>query len=330
VETQPKRDYNYEGWLALRTPLLHGDGEALGNVRLFRAQKMVCSDGAVRRIPVYSGNAFRGILRDIAARQLMQALGVALPPGAFHFLTSGGSLTSGGGNQTVDVDFARNLRNTVPMVGVFGGGVGSQILEGKLYVLNMTPICRETTHLLPDYCKAAPSATLSVRDLRHLEFGTRRDDSKSERAREYLQGADPLDEGKEKDGVPTAMIYENETLAPGSCLRFGFRLKGSTQKEWTCLAMALLGWMSEPFLGGRSAAGYGEVAAPVLYPAVRKLSFRGESSDVSLASEALARIDSEVDTQSRLELLAEGILGEYSLDVEGRRSEILDALARVV
>lgn len=325
---QPTRDYQYEGWLVLRTPLQHGGDVSHGTTRLFRSQKVVCDDGVVRRVPVYSGNAVRGMLRDIAAGQLLDVLGVQVPPHVFDFLTSGGSLTSGTAQKAVDIDLARQLQRTIPMVGLFGGGCGNQILEGKLIILQGTPICKETAHLLPGYCRQAPSAGLSMRELRQLEFATRRDDKKKESMQRLMAG--PVPE-RGKDDVATQMKFETETLAPGTCLRFGFSLKAATETEWRTLAMALVGFLRNPFLGGRSAAGYGEVALPNLYRARREITMHanGDSPVVDL-ERPLATVDSVVDTEDRLDLLAERVEEAYTADVRGRRQEIIDALGRVV
>lgn len=323
---EPSEDYHYEGWFQLRTPLQHGGDESLGNVRLFRAQKTVCTDGKVRRIPIYSGNAIRGMLRDIAAAQLLETLNVALPPHVFDFLTSGGTLT-GGGQQVVDVDLARRLRNTIPSVGLFGGGTGNQIIEGKLIILQGTPICRETLHLLPDYCREAPSAALSIRDLRQLEFGTRRDDKKKESNQHLLAG---LIKEKGSDDVSTSMIYETETLAPGSCLRFGFRARSLTRREWVTLGMALVGFIRSPFLGGRSAAGYGEIVAPTLYRSNRVVNLLQDTAGIVDLEKSLAEVREEVDKEDRLALVAEQLEAAYTEDVRGRRAEILAALEKVV
>lgn len=319
-----KRDVHYEGWIVLRTPLQHGGDRSFGTTRLFRAQKVVCEDergvGVVRKIPVYSGNAVRGVFRDLAAEQLFRTLGVAVPPHVFDFFTSGGSLTTKG--TTVDLGLARRLREVIPMVGLFGGGVGNQILEGKLIFLQGMPICRETLGILPSYCVAAPSANLSIRDLRQFEFGVRRDDKKRENWQPMLEGPAPA---KRDDEAAAQMKYETETLAPGSCLRFGFIGKDLTEAEWRAFLMALIGFLARPFLGGRAAAGYGEVAVPALHPARRLAQI---AADVQLdTSQALATIETEVDREQQLEVLAGEIESSYVADVATRREEILDSLS---
>lgn len=306
---------------------MHGGDERLGNVSLFRAQKTICADGRVRRLPVYSGNAVRGMLRDIAAKQLLEALDVAVPPPVFDFLTSGGSLTAGDSQRAIDVDLARQLRGTVPMVGLFGGGAGSQIIEGKLTFLQGTPICRETIYLLPAYCQDAPSAGLSIRDLRQLEFGTRRDDKKKEDNRPLLAGESSP---RRPDDASTSMIYEAETLAPGACIRFGFRGRSLTGREWAALGLALLGFMASPFLGGRAAAGYGEVTPPVLYRSTRAVHMLQDTAGIIDLQRPLAEVREEVSTEDRLALAAEQLQAVYVADVQARREAILDALRRVV
>lgn len=321
---ETKKTIHYEGWVTLRTPLQHGADQNLGTTRLFRSQKVVGTGGEVHRLPVYSGNAIRGMFRDIAAAQLLDALDVKVPPHVFDFLTSGGSLTAKG--TTVDLGMARRLRETVPMIGLFGGGVGNQIMEGKLILLQGMPICIETVHILPRYCRDAPSAGLTIRDLRQIEYATRRDDKKRESSQKYLE---ELAEERQQGDVATQMKFETETLAPGTCLRFGFVANDVTQPEWRTFCMALLGFLRRPFLGGRSAAGYGEVAVPALYEARRKIEFRQEAVEID-EEKPLAEVQSEVDPDSKLAVAFEQITDEYRQDIQDRRDEIVSALEEVV
>jgi len=272
---------------------------------------------------VYNGGAVRGMFRDIAALQLLTALEIRVPPHVFDFLTSGGSLTLKG--TSIDIGLARDLRSIVPMIGLFGGGVGNQIIEGKLIFLQGMPICADTLHLLPAYCASAPSANLSIRDLRQFEYGTRRDDKKREGNQIYIEG--PIAERKDGD-VATQMKYETETLAPGTCLRFGFIASKVTAREWSTFLMTLAGFLKKPFLGGRSAVGYGEVAVPTLYRASRQARIAGEVE--ANTDDVMATVSSDVDLESRLQLVAEQIEAEYVADVHSRRNEIQAALARVV
>jgi len=41
------------------------------------------------------------------------------------------------------------MRAAVPMLSLFGGGVGNQLIGGKMAVGSMYPICRECSNILP-------------------------------------------------------------------------------------------------------------------------------------------------------------------------------------
>lgn len=302
---------------------MHAGGDSLGTTRLFRPQKTVCPDGKVRKLPVYSGNALRGIWRDIATEQLLGALAIKLPPTAFDFLSSGGTLTSKG--SSMDLALARRLREAVPMVGILGGGVGNQIMEGKLCVLQGTPICAETVHLLPSYCREAPTAGVSIRDLRQMEMNTRRDDKKRESMLPFLDGPAPA---RVEGDVATQQRFEVETLAPGACLRMGFILSDATPAEWTAFLHVFLGWLRKPFLGGRAAAGYGEVHVPALYRAERQARLCAEGTAVD-TTQALATVESVIDSEDQLAIVAEQIEQQFFEDVTRRREEMVAALAEV-
>ena len=96
----------------------------------------------------YSGNAWRGQLRDLSAAYMLEHLGYArVPLDTFHLLFSGGKI---GGEQVVDIPAAMRLREAVPHISIFGGGIGNQILAGKLRVGNCYPVCAEATVALPE------------------------------------------------------------------------------------------------------------------------------------------------------------------------------------
>ena len=84
---------------------------------------------------VYSGNAIRGMLRDCGSKyfldKLQFRLNIADTTSDVLFFFSGGSI---GGEQSIDIDQARKIRETIPIASIFGGGVGNQILSGKLCV----------------------------------------------------------------------------------------------------------------------------------------------------------------------------------------------------
>lgn len=96
-----------DGRITLLSSLSH-IGESTGPDSWLSQDYIIGPDGQPTECFLYSGNSFRGILRDIAAKYLLDKLGgIAVPLEVFHLLFSGGSL---GGAQSVDIDQARMYR----------------------------------------------------------------------------------------------------------------------------------------------------------------------------------------------------------------------------
>ena len=152
-------------------------GAGQGVTSYLRREKFVQPDGTVEEIPVISGNGMRGLLRDLGMWHMCGALGygvnsetgevegLSLP--AFHFLFSGGTLTKTEG-RGLDIAVARRIKEMIPLVGLFGGAVGNQIIEGKLKIGKLIPICRETAHLMPDWCLPEDDRPPSLQDMQGL------------------------------------------------------------------------------------------------------------------------------------------------------------------
>ena len=134
-------------------------GESYGINAKLRREKVVQPDGSVEEVPIISGNSLRGILRDRGMLHMLRCLGYGvdeetgkvrgLSLAAFYFLFSGGALTKVSG-RGLDVDQARCWRDLIPLVAIFGGAMGNQIMPGKVNVGKAIPICRETAHLIPE------------------------------------------------------------------------------------------------------------------------------------------------------------------------------------
>src|SRR5690606_5230450 len=109
---------------------------------------------------------------------------------------SGGAL---GGKSSVDIDQARRIRQAVPLISVLGGGVGNQLLPGKINVSDAYPLCAEAQHLIPESLRN-PNA-LSWRHLTAERSYTRTDDAKDERLRTYLSDGTKLLTAGEQAGL---------------------------------------------------------------------------------------------------------------------------------
>jgi len=258
-------------------------GDTFGVNAKLRREKFAQPDGTVEEVPVVSGNSLRGILRDRGMLHMLKALGYGvneetgavrgLPLAAFHFLFSGGALTSTG-RAGLDIDEARRWRSLIPLVSVFGGAMGNQIMPGKVTVGKAIPICTETAHLIPP--RFVTGTLQSIWELCQEEAYTRRDDEKSETlrqliapdvralledvAREKRAKRGTIDDLADAPGASQQMRYFVETLCAGTRFFWDIVLDDVTDIEFEAFAAALGEFGRHPYIGGRAGVGHGKVA----------------------------------------------------------------------
>lgn len=249
-----------DGTITLLSPLSH-IGESIGPDSYLSQDIIIGPDGRPVEVFVYSGNAFRGILRDLAAIYMTEKLGnIKYNPAVFYLLFSGGSL---GGDQSVDIDQARMYRRNIPMLSVFGGGVGNQILTGKVKIGSMYPCVRECQRVLPAHLRQDDAP--SWRQWTFDKSFTRMDDAKNENRRTYLlensQDTLLLDGKKEKkkDETPQQMRYTIEMLAAGAVMYQRIDLCDMTDLELGAFVSALVEFSKASYIGGKSGTGHGLV-----------------------------------------------------------------------
>lgn len=258
-----------EGVATLLSSLSHG-GDHAGTVQMLRRERIVQPDGSIEEVPVVSGNAWRGVLRDHSAHLLWSQLGEPdLPLPVFHALWSGGALTKAGTGSVLGSRELRTLRQLVPHVALFGAAGGGRILEGKLMVGKLVPICRETAHIVPP--ESLPAHPESYMSMLQIEEFSRMDDAKRGwadrplgRAAE-LTGGDtlpvPAAEPEEPEAAPQQMRYGTETIAAGCRLHFWLALQQVTELEVEAMMLALGSWArAGAHIGGRSSTGHGRLA----------------------------------------------------------------------
>jgi len=260
------------GVMTCLSSLIHSGGQTFGITTKLRREKFVQLDGSVEEVPVISGNGIRGRLRDLGMAHCCRALGygvnentgevagLSLP--AFYFLFSGGALSASEGGKSLDLAYARRLRELIPLVGVFGGAIGNQILPGKLIVDKAYPICSETSHLLPEAYRSDTSVFGFIQE----EMYTRKDDEKNEHLRPLLTGetqrallAGTSSQAMTEAG-PQQMMYYVESFAAGTRFYWRVLLTDATDVEFEAFLTCLAEFSKMPYLGGRSAAGLGHVA----------------------------------------------------------------------
>jgi hypothetical protein len=192
-------------------------------------------------IPVVSGNSIRGIIRRLVMRDYCRLAGITkLNKDIYHQLFTGGSIT--GSTDFEDIAKREEYINVCPMMGLFGSAIGNMTIEGDLKVGGARPICREHG-----------DGEVSFWEMLGVDFGTRRDDSKTETDIEII--------GKEdgKKDAPQQMKYGYEILVVGTRLSHQFVCTTANPLIESAFWRMLKMFRECPFIGGTSGVGHGEV-----------------------------------------------------------------------
>lgn len=274
--------YVFEGTMTALTSISH-IGNTFGVNAKLRREKVVQPDGTVEEVPIISGNSLRGILRDRGMLHMLRTLGygvdeetgevAGLSLAAFYFLFSGGALTSTG-SRGLDIDEARRWRSIIPLVALFGGAMGNQIMPGQLKCGKAIPICAETVHILPE--RFVNGGEQSIWELCQEEAYTRRDDEKNENLRQLIAPdvrglledkarSEREKRGTDEDvagetGLKQQMRYYVETIAAGTELFWDIVLDDVSDLEFEAFAVTLAEFGRQPYIGGKSGVGHGKVA----------------------------------------------------------------------
>ena len=277
------KTYVFEGEMTALTSISH-IGDTFGINAKLRREKIIQPDGTFEEVPVISGNSIRGILRDRGMLHMLKVLGYGvneetgeiqgLSLAAFYFLFSGGSLTKVSGNSNLDVDEARRWRKTIPLVALFGGAMGNQIMPGNAKIGKVIPICKETAHIVPE--RFVSGDEKSIWDMIQEEAYNRRDDEKNEQLRQLIApdirnlleesaAAKRSKRGTDEDvagetGQSQQMRYYVETIAAGTRLYWDVALDDVTDVEFDAFCVTLAEFSKWPYIGGKSGVGHGKVA----------------------------------------------------------------------
>lgn len=227
----------------LLSPLAHFGDERMGTMQLARTMKAQYN-GEYIDIPVYSGNAFRGVLRRKIMRDYIERIGLAdekISKNLYYALFVGGALTSGSIYE--EIGERRKMRELCPPLALLGTALGNQIPQGKLKVPILVPVCKETAQY------TGKESELSFYDMLEDIFYTRRDDLKSVEANVH---DDVLEN-------PIQMKYEMQCLSAGTELAGTLVAENISKVEEACLHQALELIETLPYIGGKSAAGHGKI-----------------------------------------------------------------------
>ncbi|MDZ7922737.1 MAG: hypothetical protein U5M23_01470 [Marinagarivorans sp.] len=313
-------NFSIFGQFKTLSPLSH-IGESISTVTYLVQDPIMQQCGGIEEVFCYNGNAFRGQLRDLAARYMLDKLNMTVSIDAFHLLFSGGKI---GGDQSIDIAQARIMRKAVPMIGLFGGGVGNQILPGKLRVGSSYPLCVEALPVLPfiDDDSRKVAIKCSYRQMTMEKSFTRMDDSKDPRLADVvsLNDAHILEgtKGKKKDGeVSTQMRMTSELLIPGVTLAHKIDLIGASDIELGALVSAFDAFSSSPYIGGQCNRGHGLVS----YSSKVVNMTTGEVHDfVKINGDGPARLSKVA--QSAKDAYDTQLLAQYNEFIASKESEI--------
>lgn len=241
----------------LQQPLSH-IGESESTVSFLNTIRVV-SGGKVQEVFALTGNAIRGMLRDCASRYLLDALNARVGKKEFNILFSGGNIS---GSMSTDIDQAKKYRELLPIISIFGAGVGNQILQGKMTQGFGLPVCLETDGIIPESESINDNLrATSWKALTGTVNFTRFDDSKNANYHPYLNVET---EEKEKDSASTQMRYEVEYLVPGAQLYHVINLSTDCGIEIGAFVSALEEFSKSPILGGMGGKGFGLCNAEII------------------------------------------------------------------
>jgi len=254
------KTYRIETVYTLKQPLSH-IGESESTETFLNTVRVMCHGKPVE-VFAYTGNAIRGAWRDAGAVYMLDRLGnIRVPKKAFHLLFTGGSIS---GEQKVDIDAAKQMRSVFPFISIFGGGVGNQILSGKIVQTFAFPVCAETIGIIPpgiDGVDYEAQATSWRKMTDEISF-TRKDDSKDYLGDKYMVKDVKLLTGdtKKSDEPATQMRYTVECLIPGVQLWHSLNIT-CNEVELGALVASIHKWSERPYLGGMAGKGLGLVDA---------------------------------------------------------------------
>lgn len=228
--------------LEVRSSLIHG-GEVLGVGKYLHRENFLLPDGSIENIPVVSGNALRGALRDVAAQMFEEALdGSALPLPVSHALWSGGAVSKARGIP-LSGEKLRTVRAACPPLALFGWASAGRIISGSLSVGKMVLVCSELAHLLP--ASISTDKLRSYWDLTQLE--------------EFSHFPD-TEEITDESSI--LMRYAAESFIPGARFSTWYAASTRTPTEELFLNALMRKLASgEVAIGGHKNRGHGIVAA---------------------------------------------------------------------
>ena len=247
--------YKIIGRLKALSPIFHGGNEKTGNVVLLNRLKFIVGN-KIMDIPIISGNQVRGRLRRLIMNDFLERLGYKMELSEksyqklYHTLFAGGVLTEATPSETgvIDLTLKKKIVDYILPLRLLGCSYSNQMIEGRLLVGHMLPICKE----LKEY--VGLESNISVYEFITRAYQTRRDE---------------LRVGKEEEEESVQMIVEYEVFAPGTEFYHEIILRTTSEREeldLSTLHRMIELWKQQPFIGGKSSIGFGKLAINYEFP----------------------------------------------------------------
>jgi CRISPR/Cas system CSM-associated protein Csm3 (group 7 of RAMP superfamily) len=252
--------YRIEGILTALSPIFHGGNEKTGSTVLLNRLKFIVGDKPID-VPIISGNGVRGRLRRLITRDFLEKVGYQMDLSQksyqklYHTLFAGGVLTSAeeeSASGTIDLSLKSKLIKYVLPLHLFGASYSNQMIEGRLLVGHMLPICKE----LREY--TGIDSDISFYQLITRAFQTRRDELRTSSKKE-----------DEDEDETVQMIIDYECFAPGTKFYHELILTTSTESETldlSTLYRTIELWKQAPTIGGKSSVGFGKLKIEYKWP----------------------------------------------------------------
>ena len=252
--------HRVEGILTALSPVFQGGNEKTGSTVLLNRLKFIVDNKSID-VPIISGNSVRGRLRRLITRDFLEKVGYAMDLSQksyqklYHTLFAGGVLTSAeeeSTSGTIDLSLKSKLIKYVLPLRLFGASYSNQMIEGRILVGHMLPICKE----LKDY--TGVDSDISFYQLITRAFQTRRDELRTSSKKE-----------DEEDDETVQMIIDYECFAPGT--KFYHEIVLITTAESEVLDLSTLYrtielWKQAPTIGGKSSVGFGKLKIEYKWP----------------------------------------------------------------
>lgn len=261
-------------------PIIHTD-ETIGNISKLKKMRVIYN-GKPESVPALSGNSFRGQLRDILADQLCASLsddGTApltfTNNDAYGILYSGGAL----GEKNTSAVLLKDFQAKLPAIRLMGAAFGNVMLPSKLATTHIVPCAEQTRHIVQHMYDVFDPPLFSKEEAwpkaRDLLFNdgplTRKDDARDLTRQRFANPGNVAliasasgDAGEEERQKGQQMIYYVECIPPGTWLVQQLYSKlPLDQLELGSLFDGLTAFLDQPSIGGRSAAGYGQVRVTI-------------------------------------------------------------------